>query len=304
MNGFLLVDKPVGMTSHDVVAKARSLLKFKKIGHLGTLDPLASGLIVLVLGKATKLTQFLIEHDKVYRFGIILGAETATHDSESPLITYSGVPDISFGEIDDTIHRFLGGYFQTPPIYSALKINGTKLCNIARRQKTDLNEAESRLPSRKVFIYSLEPERFNMPYVQFKARVSSGTYIRALGRDIGRDLGCGAYVCLLRRLSVGDFLIEDAISLEGADPDEARSRIIPIAGGVKDFPIIRVGEATEQKIRNGISVDLGEDGIETAGRIVALQGKTPVLVVSKNNEELCIGECRDGRIFVLRGLWQ
>ena len=216
MDDILLVDKPTGMTSFGVVARVRRVLsqvagKKIKVGHTGTLDPFATGLMILLVGKGTKRSGEFLKLDKVYEAEIYLGATSSTGDPEGE-ITETGTPlaqgrTLSKTEVEGVLGRFVGEIRQTPPAYSAIKINGQRAYKLARKGD------EVIMPARTVTVYSLELVDYSYPVVKIRAHVSSGTYIRTLAEDIGQTLGVGAYCRELRRTKVGDYLIEQATSL-------------------------------------------------------------------------------------------
>lgn len=207
--GVVLVDKPLRWTSFDVVAKLRRLLKIKRIGHAGTLDPLATGLLIVCCGKATKQVSTFQELDKEYDVNIKLGAHTANDDSETPETDHCDISHLTQEQILSTIHSFTGTIEQYPPAYSAIHRNGQRLYRLARQGKIP-----HEIPPRTVTIYSIKVASIELPYVRFVVRCSKGTYIRALARDIGEVLGVGAYVKELRRLAIGPYHIRDAFSIE------------------------------------------------------------------------------------------
>ncbi len=301
MDGFILINKPVGPTSHDIVSIVRKQLGTKKIGHLGTLDPLAEGLLVLAVGKATKLTQFLLEHNKVYRFGIILGAETPTHDSELPISKIKLRFNINPEIIEKTIFSFLGKNYQKPPLYSAIKIKGTKLCNIARQNKYKNELDEDLLPAREIFIYDIAIEKLSIPYIQIKAKVSSGTYIRSLARDIGRSLGCGAFVCLLKRISVGDFNIKDAVNFK--NERITADNIISIDKAINNFLKLHINSELEKRVMNGISFSKADYQNIIDENALMKNGNNPIIIFSEKNEPLCISVFDGEKILIRRGLF-
>jgi tRNA pseudouridine55 synthase len=206
--GFLLIDKPVGPTSHDIVDQARRALGTRKIGHAGTLDPFASGLLIMAVGKATKEISRFVGLDKEYLAKLKFGATSDTMDRTGkiipvPLVPSTAVPGTE--EIEAVLGKFRGEMDQVPPMYSAKKVGGKKLYELAREGK----EIE-RKPVR-VTIHELEIEGYAWPYADVRVRVSSGTYIRALADDIGRALGCGAYLEELRRTKIGPYEVKDAV---------------------------------------------------------------------------------------------
>lgn len=207
-HGWLVVDKPLGVTSADVVHIARRALKMKKIGHAGTLDPLASGVLPLALGEGTKTIPYAVDGEKIYRFCIKFGAETETDDAEGTVTQQNNVRPME-KEIRAVLPRFLGEIQQVPPIYSALKVDGKRAYALARAGE------EVVLAARPVHIYALRFESMRAPdEVELVAKVGKGTYIRALARDIARTLGAWGHVSYLRREAVGNFTLEGAILLD------------------------------------------------------------------------------------------
>ena|SRR5579864_5567234 len=230
MDGILLVDKPEGWTSHDVVAKVRSTLRQQvdskhlkatnyklqtpKVGHTGTLDPAATGLLILVLGSYTKRAGEFSKLDKVYEAELTLGAVSSTGDKEGE-ITKTGASGKGIGvskpkiqEIEKVLRQFKGKIQQTPHVYSAIKIQGKKAYEMARKGQ------EVKLEPRQVTIYEITDVNYDYPKLKFTAKVSSGTYIRSLAEDIGESLGTGAYLSNLRRTEVGEFKVQNAISVD------------------------------------------------------------------------------------------
>lgn len=209
-SGFLLVDKPVGPTSHDVVDMVRRALHTRKVGHAGTLDPFASGLLILAVGSKTKEISKFVGLDKAYEATVRFGATSDTMD-RTGTIEQKDCSPISQTELEAALEKFRGEIDQTPPMYSAKKVGGKKLYELAREGK----EIE-RKPVR-VTIHELELVSFSWPTAVIRTRVSSGTYIRALADDIGKELGCGAYLEELRRTRIGTYTVEDAVKPETID---------------------------------------------------------------------------------------
>lgn len=212
MNGLLLVDKPRGWTSFDVVAKVRGIVRAQgykkaKVGHTGTLDPLATGLLIITLGSYCKRAQEYLKLDKTYQVKLQLGITSTTDDEEGEKTT-SNQPIPSQDTIKQVILSFVGEIMQTPPIFSAVKIDGQRAYKLARRGET------VNIEPRKVTVHSIEDIVITEDIVTFTAKVSSGTYIRSLVRDIGVKLGCGAYMTDLRRTQVGNLIIADAQQIE------------------------------------------------------------------------------------------
>ena len=207
-DGILIVDKPSGMTSHDVVDFIRKAFNIKKAGHAGTLDPMATGVLVMLLGRSTKESARLSGEDKEYAAAMVLGAVSDTGDREGK-ITYSGRPlNYSLTDIEKAFSAFTGEISQLPPMYSALKHKGKKMYEFARKG------IEVERSPRKIFINSLKVTDFNIPAVKFEVTCSKGTYIRQLCADIGEKLGCGAYLEFLRRTRSGAFNIARAVPLD------------------------------------------------------------------------------------------
>ena len=215
MDGLLLVDKPKGWTSFDVVAKVRGILKKSgvqkpKVGHTGTLDPLATGLLVLTLGSYTKRAQEFSKLDKTYEVTMKLGQTSTTGDEEGEKTVVSKHQPTK-AEIATNLRLFVGEIKQVPPAYSAIKVGGQRAYKLARAGKA------VKLEPRKVKIYSIELTNYSYPFVEFRATVSSGTYIRSLVEDIGRQLGTGAYMSDLRRTQIGSFHVDNAVTPEKVD---------------------------------------------------------------------------------------
>jgi tRNA pseudouridine55 synthase len=214
MAGYLLVDKPVSWTSHDVVAKVRTIIKAEtgqriKVGHTGTLDPAATGLLVLVIGNYTKRADEFNKLDKTYESELILGAVSSTGDSEGEIQAFDGAQaEPSLKKVQQTLEGFVGKISQTPHKYSAMKVGGQRAYKLARAGK------EVELEPREITIHSMTDVEYNYPQLKFTAKVSSGTYIRSLAEDIGQKLGTGAYLKTLRRTEVGSFNLKDASNLE------------------------------------------------------------------------------------------
>ncbi len=223
--GILLVDKPQGITSHDVVSKLRRIFHIKKIGHAGTLDPMATGLLVMLVGKATKVSQYLMSMEKEYTGTVLLGIITDSQDADGELVEERPVPDFTEAEILARMKTFVGDQYQTPPMFSAKKINGQKLYKLARKGQTV--EREPRV----IHIAKFEMTRFAPPQISFRVACSKGTYVRTIAHDLGQKLGPGGHLCELRRTGVGSFRIENADTieeLENMSPSRLRRRLLPV----------------------------------------------------------------------------
>lgn len=224
-NGVLLIDKEPGMTSHDVVALARKRLGIKKIGHCGTLDPMATGLLILVVGRATKIQDLLMSEDKEYEGTITLGVTTDTQDRQGQVLEERPVEGISEEDIRKAFDRFKGEFYQTPPMVSAIKKDGVPLYKLARQGKTV--ERQPRLVS----VYTHKLLRVEPPEVDFRVLCSKGFYVRTYAHDIGEALGCGAHLSDLRRTRSGRFDLSRSVTvtrLKQEDPEALRQCLISL----------------------------------------------------------------------------
>ncbi len=223
--GILLVDKPTGCTSHDVVAHLRRYLKMKRIGHAGTLDPLATGLLIMLIGKATKVSQFLMSLDKEYEGVMKLGETTDSHDSDGETREVRDVPDLSKADIEESMKGFMGDQYQIPPMFSAKKIGGVPLYKLARKGK------EVEREPRFINVSKFDLLELDLPLVRFVLSCSKGTYVRTIAHDLGERLGCGAHLTALRRTRIDRFNVADALTLDQIDSMsrvEFRRHLIPV----------------------------------------------------------------------------
>ena len=223
--GVLLVDKPTGMTSHDVVNRARRIFKMKKIGHAGTLDPMATGLLILLIGRATRLSQYLMSLDKVYEGSVTLGVTTDSHDADGAVISTRIVPDLDRPALDKILSTYVGDQYQTPPMFSAIKKEGVPLYKMARKGKTI--EREPRF----IRISAFDLLNFDPPILDVRVKCSKGTYVRTLAHDVGEKIGCGAHLSALRRTASDQFQVEFAhtlTELEEMSPRTLSNSLIPI----------------------------------------------------------------------------
>ena len=224
-DGVLLVDKPSGLTSHDVVDRVRRRFGFKKVGHCGTLDPAATGLLILVIERATKLQDRLMSDDKTYEGTMLLGVSTDSQDADGAVIAEKPVPPLTEADIEGAFAKFRGDLQQIPPMVSAVKHQGTALYKLARKGKTV--EREPRL----IHIYDLSTLGLDLPRIRFRVACTKGTYVRTLCSDIGDLLGCGAHLHELRRVRSGKFDVKDAHTLESImqqSREQLQPFIIPI----------------------------------------------------------------------------
>lgn len=250
INGIINVYKEQGYTSFDVVAKLRGILKQKKIGHTGTLDPLAEGVLMVCLGKATKLVDMLTGGTKEYKTVMTLGIATDTEDITGKIIEELPVPDTLTNEqIISTIKKYVGVYNQIPPMYSAIKKDGKKLYEYAREGIEIQREA------REVEIFSIEDIKVNLPEISFHVHCSKGTYIRSLCRDIGKDLGCCGTMKSLVRSNVKDFKLEDSLKLSQIEELFLRGGldeyILPIDAMLTDYPRVDINNKYKKLLLNG-----------------------------------------------------
>jgi tRNA pseudouridine55 synthase len=266
-DGLLLIDKPPGMTSHDVVTSLRRLTGIKKIGHTGTLDPFATGLMLLLIGRATRLSQFFLEMDKEYRVRLRLGEESDTMDVTGKLVQSRAVA-VSSEDIEKTLHLFRGKIQQVPPMFSAVKIKGRKLYQMARRGLT------MERPPRGVSVYSIEVLHPQIPELEILVRCSSGTYIRSLVHDLGQVLGCGAIVTALCRTEVGPYQLNQATPLaQSGSPIDWKALLIPMEDLLQNLPSRRaVGEELEL-IRHGKDLARTSESPDTWIRLMDAEGK-------------------------------
>lgn len=264
IHGVLNVYKEKGYTSHDVVAKLRGIVGQKKIGHTGTLDPDAVGVLPVCLGRATKLCDMLTEKDKIYETVVLLGIETDTQDITGNVLKTGDVQGICEEMVRDAALSFVGEYDQIPPMYSALKVNGKKLYELAREGKVIERKA------RRVEIYDIELLDVSFPRIHMQVHCSKGTYIRTLCHDIGQKLGCGACMEELKRIKVSSFMIEDSLTLSEIESlrDEGKllENIIQIDEMFADYKRVIVKQEWENPAYNGNS--LSEKATEPVENLV------------------------------------
>ncbi len=247
MNGILNVFKPTGITSFDVVRKIRKISNVKKVGHAGTLDPEASGVLPVCIGKATKAIDYIMSDFKIYEAELKLGVTTDTYDREGKIIKENEV-NLSDEEITKVINSFLGEIKQIPPMYSALKVNGKKLYELARAGIEIEREA------RPIVIYDIDIMDIKSPYVKFRVKCSKGTYIRSLCYDIGSKLKCGGMMWNLKRTATGEFHIEDAINVNELNEENINKYIIPIEKIFQNNTKIIIEDRFVKFLLNGVVV--------------------------------------------------
>jgi tRNA pseudouridine55 synthase len=255
LSGILNVDKPPGITSHDVVDEIRRLAGQRKVGHAGTLDPMATGVLLVCLGQATRVAEYLMQGRKCYRATIILGTTTETYDAEGEIVRSGGKTDFTRDEIEAALARFVGQIEQVPPMYSAVKQRGQPLYKLARQGKT-----VERSP-RSVEIDAIDLLHWDSPALCIEVTCSPGTYIRSLAHDLGQHLASGAHLATLVRLRSGRFTLEDATSLdrlaEAFEHGQGDRYLLALDEAFFDWPAAVVGADAAQRISHGQAVALG-----------------------------------------------
>lgn len=288
MNGIILVDKPQDWTSHDVVAKLRGILHERRIGHSGTLDPLATGLLVVFVGRATRAVEFAEADSKEYIAGLRLGIATDTQDISGNIISCcDAIP--SRETVICAVNSFVGEIDQIPPMYSAIKVGGKKLYELARR-----GESVER-KSRRISINSIDVVGEYGDDILLKVSCSKGTYIRTLCHDIGEKLGCGACMSSLRRTAAGVFSIENAHGIEeiqaAAASGDLQKLLLPLDTLFAQYPVLTVNENRTKRLKTGNIINLN-----------APDGK--YRVYSENGEFLLLGEISDGKLKTIKNFFE
>ncbi|MBQ8391961.1 MAG: tRNA pseudouridine(55) synthase TruB [Clostridia bacterium] len=249
--GIIILNKPVGVSSHRCVGMVRKALNMKKVGHTGTLDPDASGVLPILAGPATRASDFLTMEDKRYRATILLGTKTDTLDMAGEVIEKKPV-NVTEEEIRTTIAEFVGNIQQVPPMYSAIQVNGQRLYNLARQG------IEVERKARDITIFSIDIEKINLPYVKIAVHCSKGTYIRTLASDIGDKLGCGGCISELERTASGPFTLENAITPEElatfAENGEAEKALLPLDSFFKNYEAIYLDKKRADRVKNGVPI--------------------------------------------------
>lgn len=297
VNGWLVLDKPVGLTSTDALSRVKRILHPQKAGHAGTLDPLASGCLPLAFGEATKTVPYVMDGRKVYRFTVSWGAETATDDTEGEVVATSDVRPTA-DEIRDILPEFTGTIEQVPPKFSAIKVDGARAYDLAREGE------EVELAAREIEVHRLDlVDCPNEDTAVFETECGKGTYVRALARDMGRRLGTRGHVATLRRLLVGPFGEDDMITLdelkeiaeEAEDISEVFTELVSVETALESLPEIAVTGADEARLRHGQGVILrGRDAPVLSGEIyVTSQGRLVAIC------EVERGEMKPKRVFNL-----
>lgn len=283
MNGVIVVNKPEGFTSHDVVAKLRGILKTRRIGHSGTLDPMATGVLPIFVGRATRACEFATAENKTYCAEMLLGIQTDTQDITGNVLSERPV-NIDDEKLSSVINSFRGEISQIPPMYSAIKVDGKKLYELARAG------IEVERKSRNITIHEIKFSRIGDNKVSIEAEVSKGTYIRTLCDDIGEALGCGATLTKLTRIKSGAFTLDDANTLEEIQ-EKGEALLRPVDSLFSEFPRISVDEKGAFRIKNGADFPFeGEDG--------------KYRVYGEDNEFLMLGEIENNILKTIKSFFE
>ena len=286
MNGVVIIDKPEGKTSHDIVAMMRRRFKTRRVGHTGTLDPMATGVLPICIGNATRAADMLIKGGKRYIAELILGERTDTLDITGTVVEKSEV-QVTAEAVRKTVLSFLGEQEQIPPMYSAIKKDGKKLYELAREG------VEIERQPRKINIYSIDVLDISLPKVRIDVACSKGTYIRSLCDDIGTKLGCGAVMASLRRTQTAGFLIDDAYTIDELDSlDDISAALKPTDSLFLDLPEIHLNEKQEKSIVNGVRMTWRTG---TEGQSYRLYGT--------DGRFLCISKIIDSKLVLVKSFW-
>jgi len=260
MNGFILINKEIGETSNDVVQKVKKAIKAKKVGHLGTLDPIAEGLLILAINKATKFSSYFFESDKSYQVKVKLGKSTDTDDSSGKVIFKSDI-NISEKIIRESLFSFIGESNQVPPFFSALKHQGKPLYKYAREGQF------IEKPARKVFIKKINDFKYSNKICSFTVCCTKGTYIRSLARDLGEKLKCGAHMIALRRIGQNNFNLSDAVNIS----EVSKEKIVPIEKAFNNFNKLIINNEDAKKFINGVK-NIYNDSHDNLYRVLNNEG--------------------------------
>jgi tRNA pseudouridine55 synthase len=224
LDGAILIDKPAGPTSHDIVDAVRRQFNIKKVGHCGTLDPKATGLLIIVLGRGTKLSEKLMADDKVYEGSVKFGEATDSYDADGELISSLPVPPLTVEQLNEAAQEFVGDQMQTPPMVSAVKKDGVPLYKLARKGVEVAREP------RLIHVYTFRFSSYEEPFARFRLACTKGTYVRSIAHELGQKLGCGAHLAALRRVTCGKFDVAQAVQFEEVmklSPKELERHVIP-----------------------------------------------------------------------------
>ncbi len=275
VDGILNVNKPAGMTSHDVVSVVRKFSRLQRVGHAGTLDPMATGVLLVCLGQATRVVEYLSDHDKKYRARVHLGIETDTYDATGAVVAERAV-SVTREQIDVALRGFIGKLSQMPPAYSAIKQNGVPLYKLARQGK------EVETAARAVEIFSIDLRAVELPAVEFDAHCSKGTYIRSLAHDLGEKLGCGAHLVALTRTASGQFTLGEAHTLDelraAFEGGYAERFLLPIDEALLQFEAVVLDAATAKRIQRGNALTCAREFSSSLLRAYSADGELIALL--------------------------
>lgn len=300
LHGFLVVDKPVGLSSFDVIRRVRRILGVRRIGHCGTLDPLASGVLPLAIGQATRLVQFVMDGEKSYRATLCLGVSTTTQDADGEVVARASLDGLDAERVGAALGRFVGDIEQLPPMYSALKRDGVPLYKLARKG------VEVERAVRRITIHAIRVLEIALPEVIIEVDCSKGTYIRTLAHDLGEMLGCGAHITALRRLRTGAFPIDNAVTLDALQECGAAA-LLPCDSALHGYPALEINERAARRLANGIPplleeiahpVDLADGAqvmLRHAGVLLAMARHAPLRQHEERGdfELICVFHGRD-----------
>lgn len=284
LNGFLVIDKPRGVTSFDVVRIIRRTLKVRRVGHCGTLDPMATGVLPVAIGEATRLVEFVMDGVKIYRGTLKLGETTDTQDADGTILSSTPVDGIDRSLIEEAFSTLVGQIEQLPPMYSALKRDGVPLYELARKGVVVERAV------RAITIFRLDIRSVELPFVTFEVTCSKGTYVRTLAHDLGVRLGCGAHLTALRRLQSGAFSETAAISLgslQNVSPQDVQ--LLPVDSALAALPVLTLSPEALVRLKNGVPPQRSEVETEqpfpAAGRIVTLCRDRQLVAVARFDPE-------------------
>lgn len=281
-SGLLNIDKPAGMTSRDVVDHVQRLVYPAKVGHAGTLDPLATGVLIVCIGRATRLVPLIQAMHKTYRATFLLGRTSDTDDVEGTVVETPNAPRPSREQILAALPAFIGRIEQRPPAYSAVKVKGKRAHALARQGRDVM------LPPKLVDVFRIELLRFDEPELELEIECGSGTYVRSLGRDLGERLGCGAVMSALVRMAIGPFRLESAVPLKQLTWNSVADFMLPMASAVQGRPSRQVDEAAVRELSHGRSITLVGEIPPAAGERVAL--------LDERGELVALADALDGRL--------
>lgn len=291
MNGIIVIDKPIGKTSHDMVSFVRRLTGIKKVGHTGTLDPDATGVLPICIGRATKAADMLTVSDKAYRTQLVLGKTTDTQDASGKVLKERQVA-VTQADIEEAVSQFIGEISQIPPMFSAIKKGGKKLYELARQGISVEREP------RKVTIYDIVIEEINLDNktVTLDISCSKGTYIRTLCEDIGEKLGCGAYMNSLVRTKSAGFTLSDSYTQEElAEMKEngmLGDAVLPLDAIFESYEKIKLNQVLAKKVKNGMRIKVND-----------IKNGEKYRVYDENDTFLCISECKNGELVLKKAFW-